>query len=225
MAGEIQFSGPRTGATCHVLIRNNVGQIWNGSSFETYATANYATYVVTATEQGTASNFFIATFPSGISAGIYSVTAKQQLGGSPAETDSTVATGDIHWGGSALVPLSNLATSGQIGQHLPVKISRSVAVPNFQFKLVSSADHVTPFTSGVVSGQIARDGGSFGGLQSGLATAGYTEIGLGWYRVALTSGDLAANVAALNFQAVGISGGSADPRDFALLLQRVSGGI
>lgn len=42
-------------------------------------------------------------------------------------------------------------------------------------------------------------------------------------RVNLTSGDLNANVAALNFQAVGISGGAADPRNIGLLLQRVSG--
>ena len=190
-----------------------------------YATADYANYDVSASEQGTASNYFTATFPSTISAGIYSVTAKQQIGGAVAESDPTVATGDVHWNGTALVPLSNLATSGQVGSHLPTKVSRGVMLPNFQFKLVSSVDHVTAFTSGVVSGQIARDGGSFGGLQSGLAVAGYSEIGLGWYRVALTSGDLAANVAALNFQAVGVSGGAADPRDFALILQRVSGGV
>ncbi len=39
----------------------------------------------------------------------------------------------------------------------------------------------------------------------------------------LTSGDLNANTVALVFTANGISGGTADQRDFAYILQRVSG--
>lgn len=137
-----------------------------------------------------------------------------------------MATGDIHWNGTALVPLSNLATSGQVGSHLPTKIYRGQMVQRFKFKLVSSVDHVTPFVSGVLSGQIHRDGAaSFAGLQSGLAVAGYAELGNGWYQCTLTSGDLLGDSAALMFSAVGISGGAADQRDFWLNLQKVSGGI
>jgi hypothetical protein len=92
-------------------------------------------------------------------------------------------------------------------------------VTNFPFKMVSSLDHVTPFVSGVVSGQISKDGGAFGPLASGIIN----EIGLGWYRTTLVSGDLLCNTAALSFSAVGISGGTADQRDFSLVLQRTSG--
>jgi hypothetical protein len=129
--------------------------------------------------------------------------------------------GDLEWNGTYVTPLSDLATSGQLGQIGPLRIARGTMLQNFQFKLVSSADHLTAFTSGVVSGQIARDGGTtFGPLQSGS----FFEIGLGWYGLsALTSGDLLANTAALVITANGISGGTSDQRDFAFVLQRTSG--
>ena len=223
MASEIQFNGPGTGLNCYALIRNRTGAIWNGTAFETYATANYSTYSITATEQGTASNHYAATFPSTIAAGIYSVTAKQRTGGSVAETDTTIAVGDVHWNGSASLPLSDLTTSGQLGQYMPMRVFRGSMVQSFPFQLVSSADHVTPLTSGVISGQISRDGAAFTSLQSGLVIAGYSEIGLGFYSVNLTSGDLLANTIALTFSAVGISGGGADRRSFVFVTQRTSG--
>jgi hypothetical protein len=221
MAAELQVS-VQAGKTIYFLIRNRVSQIWNTNSlaFETYQTANYADYVVSATEQGTASAFYIGNFPSTITAGIYSAIAKQQLAGSQAETDPTVGGGDINWNGSTTMPLSDVATSGQVGQLAPMRIARGTMLPYFLFDLVSSADHVTPFVSGVVSGQIVRDNGSFGPLQSGA----FTEVGLGTYRLqAFTSGDLLANTAMVIFTAAGISGGNSDPRRFSMILQRTSG--
>lgn len=225
MAGELQFSFGRTGRTCYFVVRNRVAQAWNTSggtgAFETYTTAVYSSYVISATEQGTASGYYAGNFPTAIPPGVYSVTAKDQLGGSPAETDPTVAVGDVQWNGTVVMPLSDTATSGQLGQAIPIKIARGVAVSGFPFKMVSSADHVTPFVSGVISGQINRDGGGWNALQSGNVT----EMGYGWYRVNLTSGDLNAGVAALLFTGNGISGGTSDQRDFALVLQKVSGSI
>ncbi len=220
MANEIQFSFV-TSKTCYLLIRNGVGQIWNVSAFEAYNSSNYSTYGISCTEQGGASSYYVATFPAAIPPGVYEIVGKLQAGGSPAESDSTIATGQFQWNGIANLPLSDLATSGQISQFLPTTIYRGQMVPNFMFKLVSSLDHITPFTSGVVSGQIQRDAtGTFGALQSGA----FTEVGLGFYRLlALTSGDLLANSVALSFSARGISGGTSDPRDFSLLLQRTSG--
>ena len=149
------------------------------------------------------------------------MVGKQQLAGTPAQTDPTIGVGDYNWNGSQVVPLSDLATSGQIGQIAPLKIYRGQQILNFPFRMVSSADHVTPFVSGVVSGQISRDGGAFGVLQSGAIS----EIGLGFYKTTLTSGDLTANTVALTFSANGISGGTADTRDFSMVLQRSSGSI
>lgn len=223
MSGEVQFISPVAGATCYFLLRNSTSQIWNSSgagAFEAYATANYSSYTIAATQQGTASSFYAGTFPTAITTpGVYSIVAKKQDGGSAVETDTSIANGDIQWNGTATLPLSNLATSGQVSQVGPVKMTRGAMVQNFPFYLVSSVDHITPLTSGVVSGQIARDNGSFGALQSGA----FTEIGLGAYRVDLTSGDLLCNTATLRFSATGVSGGASDPRVFTLVLQRSSG--
>lgn len=221
MSAEIQASY-QSGKTLYALIRNSVGQIWStvAGSFGTYATGSYTDYDVSLTEQGTASAFYTGTFPAAIAAGVYGIVVKQQLGGSPAETDPTVAAGDFHWNGTAAMPLSDLATSGQVGQFLPMRLFRGQMIRNFSFKMVSTTDHVTGLVSGVVSGQILRDNGNWGALQSGA----FTEKGRGWYTLqALTSGDLLADTAALEFTAVGVSGGEADPKGFSLILQRVSG--
>lgn len=220
MAGEIQAQYSVSGITAYAMIRNRVGQIWNtaGSAFEAYNAANIADYDISLTEQGS-SGMYVGNFPTAISAGIYSIVAKRQIGGSPAESDPSFANGDLQWNGTVTLPLSDLATSGQLGQATPLRIARGTGVPNFPFKMVSAADHVTPFVSGVISGQISRDGGAFGALQSG----GVTELGLGWYKVTLNSGDLLANTVALLFTGVGISGGAADQRDFSMILQRTSG--
>ncbi len=219
MAGELQASYRPT-RTCYFFIRNRTGQIWNGSIFTTYASAGVGTYAVSATEQGTASAYYTATFPSAIAPGIYACLLKEQLGGSPAEADPVVATGDVQWGGTALLPLSDLATSGQVGNALPIRIARGMMLQNFPLYLRSAADHISPFTSGVVSGQIARDGGNFGPLQSGTIS----ERGLGYYDVTLTSGDLNATTVKLLFTANGTTGGASDPLPFSFIMQRASGG-
>lgn len=221
MAGEIQFSFASL-KTTYVLIRNRIGQVWNtaNSAFETYVTALYVDYTITCTEQGTASGYYTGTFPPAIGPGAYSLVAKQQIAGGALESDPAVAVGDLQWNGTTLLPLSDMATSGQLGQIGPIRLARGTMIQNFQFKLVSSLDHVSPFVSGIISGQIMRDNGNFGPLQSGA----FTEVGLGWYRVqALTSGDLNANTVALVFNGVGISGGTSDQRDYGFILQRVSG--
>jgi len=218
MAGEIQASYS-TGKTVYCLIRDRTGNIWNGSAFVSYLTANYSLYVVSLTEQGSASGYYAGTFPASAVAGIYNITAKNQSGGSPLETDATIAVGDLNWNGSATLPLSDLATSGQIGQVAPIKVYRGQMLSNFMFKLVSSADHITPFTSGVCSGQISKDGAAFTALASGI----FAEVGLGFYKTTMVSGDLLCNTAAITFTANGISGGSSDPRDFSMILQRTSG--
>lgn len=221
MAEEIIFTYLH-GKTCYSLVFDRNGNAWSTSglgNFAAYSTPSYPAYALTATEQGTASAIYTANFPGAIVPGFYNIIARQQIGGSPAETDPTVAVGNLDWNGSNVAPLTDTATSGQVGLFLPVRLARGVAVSGFPFKLVSSADHVTNFTSGIVSGQISKDCGNFQALQSGNVS----EIGYGWYTVSLTSGDLSCGAAALLFTANGVSGGQADQRDFSLLLQHVSG--
>ncbi len=221
MAGEIQIQYQH-GKTLYALIRNRIGQIWNTGTlaFEAYSSLNYALYPVSLTEQGS-SGFYTGTFPATIPPGVYGIVVFNQVGGSPSETaDSQVGNGDEQWNGTATASLADVATSGQVAQFLPTVIFRGQMVKNFMFKLVSAADGRTPFVSGVISGMINKDAGGFGPLQSGA----YTEQGFGWYSLqALTSGDLLANSVALRFIGTSISGGDADPKDFAIYLQRVSG--
>ena len=98
MAAELQ-TDYISGKTCYFLLRNSTGSIWNGASFVAYATVNYTDYDIAATEQGTASGYYVATMPTS-TAGVYYVVAKERAGVSPAETDITVGTGIIQWTGT-----------------------------------------------------------------------------------------------------------------------------
>lgn len=223
MAGEIQCSY-KAAVTLYGVVRSpqSGGMVWDNVSgyFTTYNTTLYSNYSVSLTQQGTASAYYVGNFPTGIAPGTYNVVAKQQLGGSPAEADPTVAQGQLEWNGTRPLPLSDLVTSGQYAQSFPIPIAYGTMVRDFGIYFKSSVDHVTPFTSGVVSGQIVRGSGTWGPLQSGA----FVEVGNGFYNLqALTSGDLAATKVKLLFTANGISGLSADPVAMTIVTQRVSG--
>jgi len=218
MANELQGSFADN-KQCYFLIRDRNAQIWSTvtNSLTSYLSANYSGYAITATEQGT-SAFYVGNFPSTAGPGDYGVIMKQQLGADPAETDPTVDVGTVPWNGINVAQLADIQVSGVALS--PIMLPRGWMVQNFPVYFRSSADHVTPMTSGVVSGQISRDGGAFGPLQSGA----FTETGLGFYSLqALTSGDLAANTISLLFTCNGISGGAADPVPQSYILQRISG--
>lgn len=102
MANEIRGIGP-SGRTMYAHIVNGSGQRWNGSAFETYASANYANYDIALTENGT-SGVYVGTFPTTITtAGFYEYFYYIQAGGSPAEGDKVSGTGRVDWSGSVQV--------------------------------------------------------------------------------------------------------------------------
>lgn len=107
MAEAIQLDY-RAGRTVYFLLRDSQGRVWNGASFEAYATANYATYPITAAEQGSASGYFTAAWPS-VSAGVYSVVGKDQAGASPAESDISVGWDNVIWDGSQVLSANAIA--------------------------------------------------------------------------------------------------------------------
>ena len=107
MAAELQMV-MGTGLTGYFQVRSTVGTIWNGSALVAYNTANIATYAITATEQGTASGYYTGTMPA-LAAGVYNVIGKQRVGGSVAESDPTVSTGQIEWNGSTVAYLADKA--------------------------------------------------------------------------------------------------------------------
>ena len=98
MAGELQ-TRHTTGATVYFHVRSTTGTIWNGSALETYSTANIANYKIAATEQGTASTYYIASMPAA-AAGAYSITSFAQVGGSPAESDTFIRLSELQWAGT-----------------------------------------------------------------------------------------------------------------------------
>lgn len=101
MAREIR--GVADSGTLYARIFNTAGLWWNGATFEAYASANYASYVVTMTEQGT-SGVYVADFPALITTGgTYEFYIHGQSGVSPAEGDIVVGTGKLDWNGTTTV--------------------------------------------------------------------------------------------------------------------------
>jgi hypothetical protein len=223
VSNEVGVDYTLTGQTLYFQVRDaQSGLVWNllSGAFEVYGSlsGNLNSYANSLTEQGTASRHYRGNFPSNIRPGKFDVTAKVRPAAFYAETDTSVAVGDIQWAGSGgpVRALSDLTTSGQMAGFLPIKLTKGVSVSGWLFKLVSSSDHVSAVTSGTpISGQISQNGGSFGSLQSGTLAAGYAEIGLGWYRLnTLTSGDLNADSVILRFQTAG-----SDPREMTIYTQ------
>ena len=219
MANEIQGSYI-TGRTIYALVRSSNGDVWNTTStaLETYQSSRYSGYVIGATEQGTASAYYQASMPASIPTGLYNITLKNQQSNDPAETDPTVDAGSIDWGNGYVAQINQLAVSGLVQ---PIQLQRGVQILNYPIYLRSSADHITGFTSGTISGQISKDNtGSFGPLQSGA----FTEVGYGVYNLqALTSGDLSANTLTLLFTGVSVQGGNSDPLVQSFITQHSSG--
>lgn len=107
MANELGVQYDVTGRNVYFLLRNSVNAIWNGSAFVAYATLDLGSYDIPATEQGTASRFYVANMPA-VAAGVYHQYAYEQVGASPAETDLLIGAGPIEWDGTAELPLSSV---------------------------------------------------------------------------------------------------------------------
>lgn len=102
MAGELLIAGP-TDSTLYAHILDPSAFRWNGSSFESYLSANYANYVVAMVEQGS-SGVYVGDFPSAITdANIYEMFYYLQAGASPSEGDQVAGTGSITWSGTQAI--------------------------------------------------------------------------------------------------------------------------
>lgn len=108
MASELKVNGATTGATLYAVIENEAGQLWNGTTFEAFNAANWATYKVALTEQA-GTGRFRANFPAAIlSPGVYNIQYRVQAGGSPVVGDANVATDKIEWTGTQLNSFTDL---------------------------------------------------------------------------------------------------------------------
>lgn len=226
MAGEVQFHYRTSGSLFlgYVIFSVNSGGLAFNTPAETwdvYDSLPFSSFFNSfqgGMLQG--GNYYVADFPQAIVAGSYNLLAIDLLLGGYLNPGQ--GTGQIQWAGTlsgsrVVTSYSMLSTSGLFANSFPTQLSRSYAVRNFPIYLKSSEDHYTPFTGGIVSGQIARDSGLFTALQSGQIT----EVGHGFYNVmGLTSGDLDAGTAKMLFIARGVSGGWSDPLAYSLVLQR-----
>ena len=111
MANEIQADFT-TGKTLYAQVRSATGAIWNTASaaLQAYVTANIADYDIAMTEQGTASGYYAGNMPAA-AGGVYNVVVKVRVGGAPAETDPTIATGQIEWSGTVVNSLDGVFSS------------------------------------------------------------------------------------------------------------------
>jgi len=107
MANEIQMPYTAAGQTLYAVIRDVNAQTWDNTAgaWEAYDTASLGDYDIPMSQQGTASRYYVATFPVTIAAGRYYVTMFLQVGGSPAEGDKLLGHDRIDWNGSAIIGL------------------------------------------------------------------------------------------------------------------------
>jgi len=82
--------------------------------------------------------------------------------------------------------------------NLPSGIPKNVALSNFGFFMVDSADHITPKIGLAITAQISKDGGGFAGAANAAA-----EIANGVYKIDLTQAEMNADVIVLKFTAAG----------------------
>jgi hypothetical protein len=94
--------------------------------------------------------------------------------------------------------------------NLPAAIKKNTALAKFMFKMVLTADHISPGVGLTVACQRSIDGGAFANCNSATAT----EISDGWYYNDLAGSDLNGTTIALKFTAA-----TADQRDIFIATQ------
>lgn len=229
MPNEIQWTYT-TGQSGYALLRSSSGTIWNGSSFESYTPANYATYRIPGSEQGSGGCYF-ADFPTGITTpGIYNVVVKQQITGSGAQSDFSIACGEIFWNGSAVIPavdlrsgplaisgafvqVSGMATALQLEAYLPIRLTKNTAFSGFVFKMELSGKPGIGISGGNLTGQRTS------GPTKGFANLAFTpvEISAGWFRTNFTAADVNDDAIGYKFTE---NSGRGTQRDFTVITQR-----
>lgn len=101
-----------SGDTLYAVITNRSGQYWNtaSTSYEAFTVANWGDYAVSLSEDGSTGKFQL-TFPSGISGGENDIDIRKQAGGSPATSDTSVASTAVVWDGSDIFAPFNTVTT------------------------------------------------------------------------------------------------------------------
>lgn len=108
--------------------------------------ADYLNYDITAAEQGVSSGYYVGDMPV-VAAGSYSIVAKERAGVSPAESDITVGTGTLMWGGTSVVTPDVIADAILSRDVDNVEASAAIhSLCSAILKLISRFDVGTPST-------------------------------------------------------------------------------
>lgn len=103
-----------TGSTLYFCVFQPDGNVFltGGASDEVWGTGGRtaADYDETMAEDGVGGHY-VGSFPAGQGAGTYQVSVYLQTGGSPADSDSAIAQGEIYWDGTAEITIGTLDTS------------------------------------------------------------------------------------------------------------------
>jgi hypothetical protein len=183
LANELQVRHSLSGRTVKFLLWNTIAQVWNGTAFVAYATANLASYGIAATEQGTASRRYVATMPA-VPAGVYFAEAFDQSGASLAESDQLLGAETIHWTGTAVLALGVvLPANAAVGAANGLLRLGSNTTGPLGLYLYNGAGAALTVESGSGDAVVAGGGGEGHGLRltggltngSGLYVEGHTS--------------------------------------------------
>lgn len=118
-----------SGVNLYVHIRNSAGAIWDGASFVTYNVSNWSSYSLAMTEQ-TSSGYYSIAFPSAITAGKYSFSIYQRVGGSPAAGDTPFGSDMILWDGTNEIDFNSLTTGQKSDVYTQVSNVLNAVIPS-----------------------------------------------------------------------------------------------
>lgn len=120
MSNEIQHAA-LSGRIFYVQVENRVGQVWNGSSFETYASGNWTLYGIALAER-TGTGKYYGNMPS-LPAGRYAVTPFLQAGAAPALGDYPDQTFYLDWNGTAVASVATLSSKDVSAELTEIRVS------------------------------------------------------------------------------------------------------
>lgn len=180
MAAILESLSGQTGLNLYVHIRNSSGSIWNGSSFVSWNSANWATYALAMTEQAS-SGYYNVAFPSAITAGKYSYFVYQRVGGTAAIGDVPMGASQIYWDGTNEIDFNSLTTGQQTNVATQITNVFNTAIPaspttNSPYERIKAIDDKLP--TGVISDfDETIDNVNLGASQTGVTIGTVNQLG------------------------------------------------
>ncbi len=115
-SGELRATDA-SGKTLYAVVLSPSSQAYNGTSFAAIANANWSTYAIAMTEQGT-TGIYVGSFPPSLTApGQYGVLVYEEAAAPAAAVgDKLVASGVREWNGTSLVTLTGVSASAALLQ-------------------------------------------------------------------------------------------------------------